>query len=645
MKKTLKILAFLLGGLLVLFIILAVTLTTMFDPNQYKDKISAAVKEKTGRELRIDGKLSWSFFPWIGIETGRMEFANAPGFGSEPFARIDGAGAKVELLPLLRKQISIGTVYLNGLKLNLARNAAGKTNWDDLTAPSKVEKAAEKTAPGKESAIGGLGIDIKKVDIRQADVTWNDQASGAHYAVHNLDLTSGNILGGTPADLHLSFDLVSGQPPVRARVDLKSRMSLDLKTQTLDVPSLALALGDLSLRANFKGAHVLDAPAFQGTLEIPSFSPRALMDKLGVKVETADKNALGKLAVKTKFSATTDGVELKDLAVNLDDSRLTGLLAVRHFAKPDYRFDLALDQIDLDRYLPPPAPAAASGAKPGPAAPAQPVEVPLSALRALSVQGKFRIQQLKAMNLHSSDALVQVTADNGLITLGPNSARLYSGKYAGRTTLDVRGKTPALAIDESVSGVELAPMLKDALQFDKFAGVANLSAKVTAEGLDANRIMETLNGSAAFAVQNGAVKGVNLKKMSDAIAAAVRDKSYQQLAELVPQSGDETRFSHLGGTAQIKNGIVQNSDLKIQSPDLLNVTGKGSANLPKQTLDYTVTLGSYPLLIDGPFSKPRFRPDWNAILKGKLEQKKSEVKQKLEQNLEQKLKDKFKLFR
>ncbi len=649
MKKPLKILAILLGALLALFIILAVTLTLVFDPNEYKGKISEAVKEKTGRELRIEGKLGWSFFPWIGIETGRMEFANAPGFGKEPFARIDGAGAKVELLPLLRKQISIGTVFLDGLKLNLARNAAGKTNWDDLTASAKTEQAAGKPSAGKETGVGGMNINIKKVEIRRADVTWNDQTSGAHYAVNNLDLTTGNILGGKPADLHLSFDLVSGQPPVRARVDLKSRMNLDLNAQTLDVASLTLALGDLGLNANFKGTRVLDAPAFEGTLDIPSFSPRALLNKLGTKVETADKNALDRLALKTKFSATTDSVELKDLAINLDDSRLSGSLAVRHFAKPDYRFDLALDQIDLDRYLPPAAPPSASGSKTGPAAPAQPVEVPLSALRALSVQGKFRILQLKAMNLHSSDVLVQVTANNGLITLGPNSAKLYSGKYTGRSTLDVRGKTPALAIDESVNGVELAPMLQDALQFGKFAGVANLSAKVTARGLDANRIKETLNGSANFAVQNGVIKGVNLKKMSDAIAAAIQDKSYEKLTEIVPQSGDETRFTHLGGTAQIKDGVVHNNDLKIQSPDLLNVSGKGSANLPKETLDYTVTLGAYPLGIRCTFSKPCFRPDWNTIIKKKIEkkveEKKSKAEEKLKQNLEEKLKDKFKLFR
>jgi len=541
------------------------------------------------------------------------------------------------LLPLLRKQVSVDTVFLDGLKLNLARNAAGITNWDDLVKPPTAEPAAEKTTPGKAPGIGG--ISVNKIDIRKSDLIWKDQKNGAQYAVHNLDFKTGKIIASQPVDVQLAFDLESGQPPLRTRVELKSRMNLDLEAQTLNVDSLTLALGDLALQTNFKGTHIFDAPAVSGVIEISPFNPRALMEKLGVKVETVGKTALTKLSLKTNFSATADSVDLKDLTINLDASRLNGSLAVRHFTRPAYQFDLTLDQIDLDSYLPPAAPAAASGSKPGTATPVQPVEVPLSALRALAVHGKFRILQLKAMNLHSSDALIQVTADNGLITLGPNQAKLYSGKYAGRTTLDVRGKTPTLAIDESVSNVELAPMLKDAMQFDKFTGTANLSAKVTAQGLDANQIKQTLNGTASFAVQNGSVKGVDLKKMTDTIKNAQRDNLLQKLTELQPQATDQTRFTQLGGTAQIKNGIVQNNDLKIQSPDLLNVAGKGSADLPKETLNYTVTAGQYGVIMYGPFSQLKFKPDLSAVVKGKVEEKKSEIKEKLQE----KFKDRFKL--
>ncbi|MEK7207581.1 MAG: AsmA family protein [Pseudomonadota bacterium] len=639
MKKTLKIIAYLLVGLVTLLVVLAISLTILFDPNQYKGKLIEMVKNKTGRELTIDGKIGWSFFPWVGIETGRVEFGNAPGFGPEPFARIDGAGAKVELLPLLRKEVIVDTVFLDGLKLNLAKNAAGKTNWDDLTTPSKVEAVAEKTPAAGTPDIGGFGVN--KIDVRKADITWNDQTSGARYAVHNLELQTGKIVVGQPVDAHLSFDLESGQPPLRTRVDLKTRTSLDLKAQTLDVTSLSLALAGLNLQASIKGNKIFDAPTFSGNIEAAPFSPRALMGKLGIKYETTDKGVLEKLSLKTRFAATGNSVELKDMNVGLDETRLNGSFVLRDFAKPAYRFDLALDQIDVDRYLPPAAPAATGAKAPDTAAPAKPVEIPLSALRALAIQGKLRVGKFKAMNIHSTDVLVQVTADSGLITLGPNEAKLYSGKYNGQTSLDVRGKTPALAINESVSGVQLAPMLKDAMQFDKFSGMANLSAKVTAQGLDAAQVKETLNGAASFSIQNGALKGIDLKKMEDTIVAAIKNKSIQNLKELPPKPSDETRFTQLGGSARIKNGVVTTDDTKLQSPDLLKVTAQGSADLPRETLDFKVSLGSYSMFISGPFSSPKFRPDTSSLVKAATEEKKTEAKEKLQQ----KLKDKFKLRR
>ena len=139
MSKPFKIALWIVGVIIVLLIVLAVSVTLMFDPNDYRDDIERITQEKTGRELKINGDIKLSVFPWLGIELGQTTFGNAQGFGSEPFARIDSVEASVKLMPLLfDKQIQIGTVGLNGMGLNLARNEQGVGNWEDL-----VEKLGE----------------------------------------------------------------------------------------------------------------------------------------------------------------------------------------------------------------------------------------------------------------------------------------------------------------------------------------------------------------------------------------------------------------------------------------------------------------------------------------------------------------------
>ena len=117
------------GAVVLLFVVAVVALTMFFDPNDYKDEISAAVEQSTGRQLTLDGDLELDIFPGIRIALGEATLSNAAGFGAEPFAQIDGASLAVGLLPLLSRRLEIGEARLEGLILNLERNATGDSNW------------------------------------------------------------------------------------------------------------------------------------------------------------------------------------------------------------------------------------------------------------------------------------------------------------------------------------------------------------------------------------------------------------------------------------------------------------------------------------------------------------------------------------
>jgi len=56
--------------LLGLLLLLAVEILLLVDPNDYRDDITVAVQNATGRELSIEGDLSLSLFSWLGAESG-----------------------------------------------------------------------------------------------------------------------------------------------------------------------------------------------------------------------------------------------------------------------------------------------------------------------------------------------------------------------------------------------------------------------------------------------------------------------------------------------------------------------------------------------------------------------------------------------
>jgi len=117
-------------GIVVLIVIVIAIVAATFDPNKYKPEIVAAVKDKTGRTLAIEGNLGLSFFPGIGIAVGRASLSEAN--SSRIFARVEQAKIALALWPLLSKRVVVDRVTLSGLALDLVQGKGGRTNFEDL---------------------------------------------------------------------------------------------------------------------------------------------------------------------------------------------------------------------------------------------------------------------------------------------------------------------------------------------------------------------------------------------------------------------------------------------------------------------------------------------------------------------------------
>lgn len=646
MKKTAKIVGIVLAAIIGLFIVAAVILTLSFDPNKYKPEITKAVKDATGRELTLAGDIALSFFPWIGAEIGEVSLANAAGFGKEPFARVKEAGVKVKLLPLLRGAVIVDRIYLDGLKLNLAKNAAGKSNWDDLGGKPAAPAAATKPdAPG--AGVGAFAIG--GIVVRDGELVWDDRQAGSRYVVHKLEMKSGAIGSGKPTDLHIGFELESGKPALRTPVSLDATLAVDLGKQTLSVPKLTLAALGMSAKVtDLSGTQIVDAPNFVGKLDVAPFDAKAALAKLGTKIETTDSSALTQVGVATAFKASAQNVELKDLAIGLDGTRIAGSFAIQNLDKPAYRFDLAAGDLDLDRYMPP-APAEQKAATGDAAQPApQPVVIPFTLMRDLNVDGKLRIEKLKATGIRSTDVATRLRAQGGVIDIKPSTAKLYGGSYQGAIGVDARGKDLVLSMDENLKGISIGPMLKDMQAFENFSGTGDVSIKVTARGLDGRQFTRSLTGDAAFSLRDGAIQGADiLKKIEE--SRALYDQVKGKPPRVRGEKSEKTAFEVLSGTAKIVNGIAENNDLLLRTPRM-QATGRGTANLVEETLNFRLEViekknegkkcASIPLLVAGPFASLSYLPDFEALLKCEAEKRVGEKLDKTKEEAKEKLREK-----
>ena len=555
MGKILKIVASLLVGVILLLVVAAIALPLLIDPNDFRDEISTLVEDRTGRKLQIDGEIGFSVFPWLGIELGAMQLGNAPDFGDQPFAGIDRADLKIKLLPLLRKQVEIKTIILHGLNVNLARDKSGKTNWDDLVSSGQKQTPPEPDQTKDESSVALNSLQVSGIEIRDARLSWNDHLNGVRYGVQNLDMETGALVPGQPFPIKLELDVDASEPAVRAHLNFISSItfdleretylldnsriglsaqgeiipggkvdlnmdagiiSADLSTQQLKISNLKLQTLGTEIEAMISGKQIIDNPQFTGTLNIDQLNLRQLLNKLAIELPvTADPDVLQSVTMNAGFNATTESAEIRKLDIKLDDTTLKGNAGISNFSKPAIHFDLSIDSIDADRYLPPPSKESESATRTGTKKDLllPDFDLPLEPLRELNLQGKLRLGKLRISGLHAADILLEVKAKDGQLELNPLSTALYQGKLNTRLTLDARQDQAKLKLQTKLSDLQAGSLLKDLMENDYISGKADVSIDIRGHGATFLQLRQTMNGKAAFSFQDGAVKGINLGQM------------------------------------------------------------------------------------------------------------------------------------
>jgi AsmA protein len=328
-----------------------------------------------------------------------------------------------------------------------------------------------------------------------------------------------------------------------------------------------------------------------------------------------------------KQSFALSGMELKvSDASDAKKPPLTLKGDVEFDASPQaIRFTLAADQVNLDRYLPPPEKApAGAGAPPSPAQPEEPID--LSGLKGLNLKGDLKIDQLVASNVKLEKVHLGVKAAGGKVEAEPLTADLYQGKLNGAASVNANDNRFALKSD--LAGVAVGPLLKDALNNDMLEGRGNVALDIQTAGNTVTAMKKALAGTAKLSLKDGGLKGVNLEDV-------IRKAKGQQPT----QGGGRTDLSELSASFAIKNGVAHNDDLSGKTP-FLRLSGAGDANIGANTIDYlakaTVVASSsgqggkeladlngvtFPVPIRGPLDNPKISVDIVSALRDLAKQR------------------------
>lgn len=511
------------------------------------------------------------------------------------------------------------------------RIAANVTADLERNAHRLVDPEIDVTVTGEGYPADGVPVAVRAQAL-EADVAQE------LYRLTGLELTTTWKGEGFPA---------AGVPVVLAAKDFQA----DLAKQTLELTELDMNVAGAHITGALTGEQILDAPRLRGPLKLDPVSLRDWLPKLGVEVPTtADPQVLGRLSFSSNVALTQTSAELADIVLQLDDTTAKGMFGIADFDAKALRFDLNVDRINADRYLPP------ATDEPAEAGEEPPTEIPVDALRALNAQGQLTVGEAIFAGMTFSKLRLGVNARDGKVRFHPSEASMYGGQYRGDISIDATGQAARISLDEHVSGIDFAPLFKDFFETDRVSGKGDLNLKLTGSGRTTDDIVKTLGGTLDFKVSDGALEGADLwYEIRRARALLRREPAPAQTGPA------RTPFTALSGTGTMKNGVLTNNDLTV-AMQYLRVTGQGTVDLPNETLDYNLVTtvlkipredadaaqmeelvdAQIPVRVTGALTDPKIRPDIEGYLKGKVKERVEEERQKIEEKVKEKIGDKLK---
>ncbi len=616
------------------------------DINQHKVAIADRVKAATGRDLVLGGdmELDISLQPVLVLKD--VGFANPPGMSRPVMATLQRLEARVELLALLKGIIRVNYIVLEGLDIQLERNAAGLENW-----------VLERSAPtgGGDSGVGSIPV-VDEVRLRKILVIYVDGSGGERMALRldSADLKAADangpvVFAAKGAAKALPFELTGDLGPMSALLaggPLSIRATLNMPELTLGmtgaIAELQAAKG-LDLRIDARAAEMATAisvlqsfvPAIAGLPMPPRMGPLDASVKIAgsVNAMTATDIQLSAGATENLRVSLTGAVHdvLRfrqiDININVEGNDLSifsdlagmGLSSDKPFQlagrlsdgdnvfgidgmtfkagktsvsgwmtaslqqpQPMLEAQLLADQIDLGDL---PLPPAKQQETPSQKRLFSTEPLAVAALKSVDADVSFRAKRINANGMMLGDVESQIVLKSGRLTARPIKASIARGQAQGTLVIDASVPTGAnLETNVILTGVQAGVMARDLAGSDILeGGPLDVRIDLKGRGQSQQALVAALTGEVRAAMGPGRIR-------NSALDIAGADLGMSAIRAINPFSKEEPFTPIKCGAAKFvfANGkALADRGIALESERMI-VTGSGQVVLASEEIDFAI---------------------------------------------------------
>ncbi len=603
---TIAVILLLMGGATLL-------ISRLIDEAELKRGLLEMANSQLDGTLEINGELSLSVWPSLALAVGDVHL-RTPAGATEDFASARELRLGMDLMPLLRKQLSVDQLLIKGFTLNARRDRNGIANWEALGGkPSTTPQA-----PTGEAATGAapLLLAIDRVRIQDGTLVFTDEQAGTHHELSDINIRSDDVnMSGDPFKLEGDARLLAdnGRPDIRITLGTRADVNLEtgqlllenskltlmpaagpeielaaldisasIKQHTANVPTLTLVADSLkatsSLAANWSEPDRLKAT---GKLDISALDLPVLLQTLTIALPSGlNAEPLRDIVLNTDYAFDGEILTLSQTRLRAGKFNATGKLQFTSGKTTRIDAKFASPELELEYFFPPvetplppvTTPPAAAGTNATAAADASP-----GALLGMNGTIEASLGRLKTSALEMSDLETRLILTKGVARLDTLSARLYGGTLSASGQLDTRD-AGALRLKAELTTVDLKALLQATRKVDRMEGILDGSLELDSSGHTMDEWKAALHGPVRVSVKDPVLNGTSVEELICKAAAQLNQESLSARFEPV------TRFQSIATGLDFSQGIGTLQNFQASVPNM-TLRGEGKVNLARSKFD------------------------------------------------------------
>jgi len=624
------------GGLIAVIVIVGlIAIKFLVNEELIKDNLIQQAKQYTKQDVTIEGDLNLTFYPQIGFELGKVTLFNKHEYADSKQIEVKNVHAAVELMSLFTKTIAVTNVEVDGLTVNIETLADGRNNMDELLATlappakplSNEDIQAIKITPEGDIAKSEYMFVVKGVNITNAQLSLNNRQDGTYHKLSDSSLNIGEFAFGKPVAITLAANYRTNELTAK----LNTSMVL-----TIDEQFNQITLAQLNNKLALTGKSL----------------PRPEMN-ISLQGDMTFDNAYKKM-------------QLTGLKLDVDELTISGDLSADVFAKPSLEYNLAMNTLVVDDWLPKSeAKNTAKGTSDGTTnvkqratKPTAEVEPDLSILSSVNQKGTLTVTKIKQGEYVLDNIKLQSELKDGVLQITKLSSDLYEGKLMVKALLDSNQKPATFNMNSTLEKVQSEQLVTIAAGKKMLTGLVDMDVRLSGKGLTMTKLKSVTKGTINTTFSDGAVLGVNVAQEVRKAIAMFSKKPVDDADQ-----SEQTDFSSMVANFKLGHGKLTSTKIDLASP-AIKVDGKGHADLIREKLDFTFgasvaeNIGGQssstmkavrdlrlPVNVKGSFAEPSIKFDFSDVTKQVIELEKDKLIEKYLGNDEKKDKIKNEIFK